>query len=199
MRRALVASAVLLLLAATPSPAQAATVAVKTQGLKFLPAVAYAHIADTVAWSNAATDRHSTKSDGPTPWDSGDLAPWRGKFSRVFPIAGSFAYYCRIHHSLGMTATVNVAPKVTPTSGTTATNFVVTFAKAGTRPPAGYSFVAQKALGAGTYSTAIVTTSATATFRATSKGTYNVRVGLQKMSGPINAAWFSDPVTLTVS
>ena len=199
MRRALVASATLLLLAVTPPPAKAATVAVRTQGLKFTPAVAYARIADTVAWSNPASDRHSTKSDGPTPWDSGNMTPFGGKFNRVFPFAGSFSYYCQIHRSIGMTGTIKVATKATPTSGTTATNFVVSLAKAGTRPPTGYIFVVQKALGAGAYATAVTTTAATATFRATAKGTYKLRAGLQKTSGPLNAAWFSEPVTLTVS
>jgi plastocyanin len=199
MRRALIAGAVLVLSGVAPPPAEAATVGVKTQGLKFVPAVANAQLGDTVLWSNAATDRHSSTSDGPTPWDSGRLNPWSGKFSRAFPFTGTFPYYCDIHRSLGMKGTVKVALKVTPTTGTTATDFVVTLGKAGIRVPTGYRFVVEKALGSGAYSTAIVTTNATAHFRATSKGTYKLRAGLQKTSGPVNDAWFSDPLALSVS
>jgi len=169
------------------------------KGLAFDPVVARARIGDTVHWSNPASDRHSTTSDGPTPWDSGNLNPWGGSYNRVFPIAGSFPYFCTLHRSLGMKGSIKVALKVAPTSGTTATDYVVTLAKVGTKPPTGFHFVIQKALGSGAYSTAIVTTATTAHFRATSKGTYKLRAGLQKTSGPLNAAWFSDAVTLTVS
>ena len=179
-------------------PADAATVTVTMKALDFHPPIARARIGDTVAWANSASDRHSTTSSGPTPWDSGNLPSWGGRYNRVFPIAGSFPYYCTLHKSLGMTGAIKVATQVSPTTGTRSTNFVVTLAKTGTKPPTGFSYVLQKALGSGAYSTAAVTTSASTTFRATSTGTYKLRAGLQRNSGAYNTAWFSDPVTITV-
>jgi plastocyanin len=181
------------------APAQAATVTVSMKGLTFQPAVARAAIGDTVTWSNAASDRHSTTSAGPTPWDSARLSPFSGHFSRVFPIAGSFPYYCTIHRSTGMTGVVKVATKVAPGSGTTATDFVVTLAKVGQQPPTGYVYMVQKAVGSGAFTNVIRTTAATAHLRLTTRGTYKLRAGLQKSSGALNTAWFSDPVTVTVS
>jgi hypothetical protein len=66
------------------------------------------------------------------------------------------------------------------------------------KPPAGYVFVVQKALGSGAFTTAITTTATTAHFHAPSTGTYKLRASLQKSTGAVNPNWFSDPVTLTV-
>jgi plastocyanin len=197
--RRLVVGTVLLLSCVTAAPAQAATVTVKTQGLHFVPATARAHIGDTVTWVNAATDRHSSTADGPTPWDSGNLNPWKGTYSRVFPIAGSFPYYCKIHRSLNMTGTIKVAVNIAPKSGTTASDFVVTVARAGTKPPVGYVYVVERALGSAAFTTLVRTTASNVHFRAASSGTYAIRAGLQKSSGATNAAWFSEPTTVTVS
>ncbi|MEY2419689.1 MAG: hypothetical protein QOG90_2369, partial [Actinomycetota bacterium] len=186
------------LCALTAAPAQAATSTVAMKGLKFDPATVRVRIADTVTWTNGASDRHTTTSTGPTAWDSGRLNPWGGRYNRVFPIAGSFPYYCAIHKSAGMTGVVRVATVVTPATGTTATDFVITLAAAGVKPPTGYVFVAEKALGSGAFTTLSRTTTPTAHFRLTTRGTYSVRAGLQKASGATTTAWFSDPVTVKV-
>lgn len=196
LRRVALAAACLVVL--TASPVRAATLLVTMKGLKYTPAVSRVNISDSVTWSNDASDRHTTTSAGPTPWDSGRMNPWGGRFTHTFPIAGTFPFYCTIHKSVGMTGRILVAPKVAPTRGTTATDFVVTLAGAGVKPPTGYVFVAEKALGDGAYSTLVRTSAASARFRLPAAGTYRVRTGLQKSTGAANAAWFSEPVTLSV-
>lgn len=168
------------------------------QGLHFDPVIAHALIGDTVHWSNSASDRHSSTSDGPTAWDSTRLNPWGGHYERVFPIAGAFPYYCSIHRSAGMTGTVQVATKVSPTSGTEATTFTATLAKANTTPPAGFVFVLQRALGTGSFTTIATTSSPTATFRVTAPGSYKLRSGLQKSGVAFNQKWFGAPISITV-
>lgn len=199
MRRLVVLGAVAALTAATALPAQAATVTVSMRGLDFVPATARAAIGDTVTWRNSATDRHTTTAGPPTPWDSAELNPWGQSYTRVFPVAGSFPYLCTIHKSVKMTGVIKVALKVAPASGSTATTFLATLAKAGTTPPSGYKFVLQRATGSGAFSTLAATSATTASFKAPGKGTYKLRSGLQKTTGSPNLSWFSDPVTITVS
>lgn len=62
-------------------------------------------VGDRVGWVNASLREHTvTSRDG--LFDSPRLRPG-GRFGHVFPGAGSFSYYCRIHPSI--TGTVDVA------------------------------------------------------------------------------------------
>lgn len=168
------------------------------KGLLFTPEVVRAGVGDTVRWTNTASDRHNSTSVGPTPWDSGLLNPWGGRFSRAFPIAGTFAYYCSTHRSFGMTGMVKIQGKVAPSVGTMATTFTVTLAAPGTSPPTGFKFVVQKAVGGGAFTTLTATTASSVAFRPAAPGTYAIRSGLQKSGAPINPRWFSEALSVTV-
>ncbi|SRR6266480_3839699 len=63
----------------------------------------------TVTWVNCedvGQEPHTTTSDSPGVWDSGDLNPGN-RFSHTFPTPGSFPYHC-IPHQAFMTGKVVV-------------------------------------------------------------------------------------------
>ena len=96
--------------APSPTPSMTATAVSVVRGASTLTSTAYAPnpvtipVGGTVTWTNNdATTHTATASDG--TWNSGAIAPG-ATFSRTFPIAGSFPYFCTIHQ--GMVATVTV-------------------------------------------------------------------------------------------
>jgi plastocyanin len=60
-------------------------------------------VGGTVTWVNNDAVAHTSTASG--QWDSGILQPG-GRFSRTFPVAGSFPYLCTLHPN--MVGTVNV-------------------------------------------------------------------------------------------
>ena len=91
---------------AVGGPASAATVGVSEVDFDFVPATVTINVGDTVVWTNDATDPHTSTSDTGL-WDSGSMGPG-ATFSHTFNSAGSFAYHCTFHESLGMVGTVVV-------------------------------------------------------------------------------------------
>ena len=87
-------------------PASAATHGVSEVDFNFVPATVTIGVGDTVTWTNNATDPHTSTSDTGI-WDSGSMSPG-ATFSHTFNSAGSFAYHCTFHQSLGMVGTVIV-------------------------------------------------------------------------------------------
>ena len=70
------------------------------EGCKNPPKSVTISVGDTVKWTNGGEKGHTTTS-GPVEnpdglWDSGVLIT-RESFSRTFPTAGTFQYFCKIH------------------------------------------------------------------------------------------------------
>ena len=96
----------MLLTLALGGPASAATHGVSEVDFHFVPATITIGLGDTVTWTNNASDPHTSTSDTGI-WDSGSMSPG-ATFSHTFNSAGSFAYHCTFHQSLGMVGTVIV-------------------------------------------------------------------------------------------
>ena len=109
----IVVSSILLLAVAckstpeTPSPKHQ----VNMENFTFVPDSLSISTDDTVLWINNGSVSHTTTSgdtgvsDG--RWDSGVMAPG-DSFKHVFPIVGTFHYYCSLHFSMGMTGRIIV-------------------------------------------------------------------------------------------
>jgi LPXTG-motif cell wall-anchored protein len=100
---ALVGLAVLLTVA-VGGPASAATTGVSEVDFDFVPATVTIGVGDTVKWTNNSTDVHTSTGGS---WDSGNMNPG-ATFIHTFGSAGTFAYHCTFHQSLGMVGTVIV-------------------------------------------------------------------------------------------
>ncbi len=113
----------LLLLISMGTAAQASTWQV-TMGSDdlFHPDILTIAVGDSITWTNADEDNHTSTSGPPdcTPdglWDSGDVVPG-ASFTLGFGTAGVFQYYCTHHCMFGMVGTITVE-ELTPDSQTT--------------------------------------------------------------------------------
>lgn len=105
-------------LAATTTPAHAATVQVNVGNNAFAPAQVTIAEGDTVTWTWVGPDtNHSTTTtaEGQTTWDSdpGNAFPNHtvgDKFSWNYQFAGEYSYFCKTHSF--MTGKITVARKV---------------------------------------------------------------------------------------
>jgi plastocyanin len=105
---------------ATPLRLTAADQSVSIAGFAFAPPTVTINIGDTVTWTNNDGAMHTTTSDTPGLWDSGDLGT-SATFQHTFSQAGTFPYHCERHP--GMQATVVVqAPGGTSTPTRTSTH-----------------------------------------------------------------------------
>jgi len=94
----IVSAAILLL--ASASFAQAATLKISITNYTFSPAKITVHPGDTVTWTNQDSIPHTaTANDGKT-FDSGAIDPnasWSFTFSKTGSKTGAFPYRCAIH------------------------------------------------------------------------------------------------------
>jgi plastocyanin len=83
-----------------PSGTPAVTVGIST-GASFLSTTAYVpnpvtlSVGTTIKWINTDNVAHTVSSQN-NVWESGNIAPG-ATYSRTFPSAGSFPYYCVYH------------------------------------------------------------------------------------------------------
>jgi len=85
----------------TPPPV---TNTVSIVNMTFSPATLNVPVGTTVTWTNNDNMTHTVTSDA-SGFDSGDIAPG-GKYSKVFSVAGTYAYHCTIHPGMKGTITV---------------------------------------------------------------------------------------------
>jgi plastocyanin len=108
--------------------AAVANVTVGSGGDHFAPIVTNINVNDQVIWTWAAGNHSSTSGTNGAAsglWNS-TVLPINSKFTNTFNSAGTFAYYCSVHYTLGMTGAVivaaaNLPPTVSitnPASGT---------------------------------------------------------------------------------
>src|SRR2546426_11568377 len=116
----------LLLVLALQGVALGATVNVSMTNFVFTPKKATLAIGGTVHWTNnTPTTSHTSTGDVPLSlWDSGTVPPG-GSFNFVFTAGGQYKYHCKFHQSLGMTGTVSVKIKASPSSGPRGARFSI--------------------------------------------------------------------------
>lgn len=99
----------LALLLAAVGVSRAVQVPVSITDYKFSPDTVHVNLGDSVVWTNNGSNQHTTTSglngvpDG--LWDSGTLAHG-ATFAHVFPVDGTFNYYCKFHYMIGMLGVV---------------------------------------------------------------------------------------------
>jgi plastocyanin len=99
--------------AAVAAPAAgAATAEVGIADFRFSPAYTLVAAGDSVHWTQRGSVHTVTSRAGaPQSFDSGDLGTGE-QFTRVFAVAGRYAYHCTIHPE--MRGVVQVGPDTTP-------------------------------------------------------------------------------------
>jgi len=80
---------------------------VNIAGITFSPADLTVAVGTTVRWVNGTGAVHTVTPDGHTQWNDATLQAG-GQFEHTFSTAGTFAYYCTPHRSLGMTGVIRV-------------------------------------------------------------------------------------------
>jgi LPXTG-motif cell wall-anchored protein len=93
-----------LALLAVAVPARAATTTVQAVDSRFQPATATVSVGDKVTWHNSGSMPHDVTGSG---FASGNLDPGKS-YSWTPSKAGTYAYVCSYHQSLGMKGTVVV-------------------------------------------------------------------------------------------
>jgi plastocyanin len=86
-------------------PAGAAGSAIQAVDNAFRPATTTVAVGDTVTWRNAGRSPHEVTASA---FASGNLDPGRS-YSWTATKAGTFAYVCRYHQSIGMKGTLVVS------------------------------------------------------------------------------------------
>jgi len=115
-----------------PVARAAASPAVTIRDFSFGPKAIVVHVGDTVTWANAGpTDHTATADDG--AFDTGTLKAGQSG-SHTFTSAGTFAYHCTLHPSMG--GTVQVEAASAPASPGGSTTGTATPTPSGTAQPA---------------------------------------------------------------
>ncbi len=78
--------------------------AVSIVNMSFTPATLTVSVGTTVTWTNNDGMTHTVTSDA-SGFDSGDIT-MGSKYSRVFSVAGTYAYHCTIHPAMKGTIVV---------------------------------------------------------------------------------------------
>jgi LPXTG-motif cell wall-anchored protein len=95
---------------------RAATKNVTIKDNLFDPKTITVNVGDTVMWMDQGQNEHTVTADDAS-FDSGDLKTGeKTSFAFTFSKAGTFAYHCKYHASLGMVGTVVVQAAAAPTS-----------------------------------------------------------------------------------
>src|SRR5690606_4714467 len=83
-------------------------VEVELIGSSFSPSNVTIPAGATVRWIYRSGGPHTVTPDGHATWTSATLTTAGQTFEHTFTAAGSFAYYCDPHRSIGMTGVVTV-------------------------------------------------------------------------------------------
>ena len=87
-----------------PSPSPPNTIVMA--GSVFVPAIDTVAVGTTVTWKNNDGYAHTSTSDTGA-WDTGNI-PGGGSGTTTFNSAGTYAYHCTYHVSMGMKGTIVV-------------------------------------------------------------------------------------------
>ena len=64
-------------------------------------------IGTTITWHNGSGVAHTSTSDTPGLWDTGNIPAGSSK-TTTFTTAGTFNFHCIYHASMGMTGSITV-------------------------------------------------------------------------------------------
>jgi plastocyanin len=179
-----VALAGVLLMLLSASSVSAATRQVEVFNFGFNSNNLTVAMGDSVRWHNGSTSTHTSTANQFGMWNM-TLARGATSAPILLQRGGSFGYRCTIHSS--MTGKIAVRIRATPTTGSTATNFVIRVGLA--NAPSGYTEDIQMRRSGGTFATWRSTTAQTTSFRATSRGTYQFRSRLRHLSDGVATAY----------
>ena len=178
-----------------PPPPPPADVTVRVMRSGISPRIATAAQGSTVQWSFHGPGMHDvTDRSGMRLFGSGRKAPG-STYAFAFPGAGTYQYYCSRHRHTGQ---IRVPVQVSPSGGTRATTFTVTWAPGAA--PSGYVYDIQvkrpRADRFVSWKTAQTVGSASFT-PDRGAGTYSFRVRLRKVSSG-RASGYSPAQSVTV-
>src|SRR5262245_15263979 len=111
MQRILSRTAIMIACVGGPITTEAITSNVVFNNFSFTPKTVTIHVGDTVVWTNAGGS-HTVTGDGADPICGTGTVPV--SCSHTFAEAGTFAYHCIPHRSLGMVGSVVVLPASVP-------------------------------------------------------------------------------------
>jgi len=156
----------------------------------FTPPNMTVNLGDTVVWTNNGSNPHTTTGKSPLGlWHSGTLSSGQS-FTRVFDVAGSYAYVCNFHSGFGMVGRVSVRMKTSATSGSVGTQFQLRHALNVAAAPFVYD-VQMKAPGGAFKGFKSGTTQRSSVFNSTGKaaGTYEFRARIRNSSTGAISGW----------
>jgi plastocyanin len=182
IRRAAFAAALLLLLSS--ASVSAATRTVEIDNFAYDPTPLKVTIGDSVRWHNGDSADHTATANLFNSFDK-FVASGATSTSVPFARAGSFGYHCTIH--AGMNGRVKVRMTISPSTGTTATTFVIAVATVSL--PSGFVEDIQRRKATGTFTTWKSITTKTTTWSPASTGTWQFRARLRKTSNNQATGW----------
>ena len=193
-RLALVGALAMALMLSTAGVASAATVTVEMKSNFFDPATKTTALGNSVQWHNGSFSDHTATANKFGLWNQfvnsgGNTSP-----PVTFSRAGAYGYHCAIHS--GMTGTIKVRMRASPTSGTLSTSFTIRVANV--NAATGFVYDIQRRKAGGTFSLWRTTSAQTRAFTASSKGTWEFRGRYRRTSDGM-ATGYSPILTVTVN
>jgi plastocyanin len=150
-------------------------------------------LGDSVRWRNQTSTDHTSTANQFNLWNRALPGPSTST-AVSFKRAGTFAYHCAIHPD--MKGKVQVRLRVTPTSGTTSTAFVVRVATE--NAPTGFQHQVQRRRAGQAFAQWMTTTGQTLAFNAPSTGRWDFRARLRRVSDGTVSGW-SPVLAVTVN
>ncbi|HEY8135172.1 MAG TPA: hypothetical protein VIF08_03965 [Candidatus Limnocylindrales bacterium] len=147
LRRAIAAALCLVVLSTSTTFASTTTVYVVNYA--YQPAKPKIALSNGILWRNTSDTSHTVTFNVPAvaPGSIGSLGPG-GAGSLTFFHGGAYAYHCIFHPQ--QVGTIKVKPSISPTSGTTSTNFSLRVATQ--NAPSGFVQDVQRRKGSGSWS-----------------------------------------------
>lgn len=185
------ALAVLALILAVGPASAATTYTVKVGDDYFDPQIRAIARGDSVQWRNVGNDGHTvTLNNGFTFFSSRYLASQGNTgdtFTKAFPAAGLFGYYCAIH--AGQTGKIKVPIGLAKVNG----QIRITL---GSTSVSGFRHRIEKKRNSGSWSPLATTTATSYSFTPPSPGTWTFRVRLEENdANPTSSGWVKKSIT----
>jgi plastocyanin len=90
-----------------PPPARTPANTFVLSNLRFNPTSMTVPVGTTITWQNDDATVHTSTSDTPGLWDTGNISAGSSKTTK-FNTAGTFTFHCIYHVSMGMTGSITV-------------------------------------------------------------------------------------------
>jgi plastocyanin len=190
-RRVAMLAATLIFLATATVSAATTTITITTFAY---PANTSVGLGDTVLFENHTTVHHTSTSNSPLSIWNIDMNGNGTSGSKLFFAAGTFAFHCMVHPS-EMHGNIVVPMKAAPTTGTTATTFVIRWATI--KAPAGFKYVVQRRAPGGAFTTFKSTINKSASWAPSKAGSWTFRARFVRLSNGAKSG-FSPTLSVVV-